>query len=921
MQSRFSRTALVRLWTVIIARWHRLIAVIFASLKKASRVGTNFLIWGHRIEPRLISHKKIRLLFPCIALGASFILLSPLLLPPGLPFQGDETYYIPWTLATLSRFNLQAWLSGNGPSADILSLFSTLILVGLRTVLGQEYAVKSYLVIMAWLSAVIPYVATKQLLRHWRLIVKPLQLELASGVSGLVYLLFFYNQATVAGSNSFVWNYSLFPILVSSLVIFMDTGKIRRLLDFGVFSSFASPQPFWPYLVGIVGLIYFIFTLVRRARIPGPVKLIKNSLLAVVTALGFNAFWIIPIAAGYLFLTGGSTFQIYGATGAVSASDLSFLSFWSLQDILLLGESAHYFFWNHPQTYTLFNLIIPLLAVTAVLEYRRNRSVFFVGAVLIVGALATAGVNEPLGFLYYELTVLLPYGAGAILRNPTKFVSIATFSYGLLLGLGVIAVSSMLSSRRIPLRILRRNLIRYSIVLTLVFLILAPITYGTLLDLQGYTWPRYSPTNIPQQYGDLNNWLTNNSGDYKVMWIPAGGAYDWKQDVITAFPDLLSSKQTVPFTNIYPDPLSKTNNIGRALAFMGVKYVVYHGDSIDYPNDLILQELLAQRDLTEVESLNGTITPKDDSLAALPIGTPGTQFGDSPFHLSNLTLQRQPENNLTMSYTIPQSVLSQGFDGTFADYFGILIHGFPAGTVDFSNRILVAGVSHQQEINNTSGFASFLVDAPLANYPGASIDLYANYYDSEYRQLSPIQFIDRLTLVPNQVTNRYVIFENKDFAGPVFSQNVAVANNGNVTDLLNSNASIVSPSSANVTSYQQISGVELRVTAEASSPFLLILTEPYDNLWRAYIGSTEVKPIPIYGLVNGFMLNQTGLVSIRIYYTLQTYLYLGMGLSALSLSILLMAIALMWRKRRRKSITSPSNITAVQIPPQLFDQP
>src|SRR2546430_4248423 len=149
----------------------------------------------------------------------------PIVASPRLPFQGDETYYIPWTLATLSRFNLQAWLSGNGPSADILSLFSTLILVGLRTVLGQEYAVKSYLVIMAWLSAVIPYVATKQLLRHLRLIVKPLQLELASRVSGLVYLLFFYNQATVAGSNSFVWNYSLFPILVSSLVIFMDTGK------------------------------------------------------------------------------------------------------------------------------------------------------------------------------------------------------------------------------------------------------------------------------------------------------------------------------------------------------------------------------------------------------------------------------------------------------------------------------------------------------------------------------------------------------------------------------------------------------------------------------------------------------------------------------------------------------------------------
>src|SRR5207244_5231078 len=222
--------------------------------------------------------------------------------------------------------------------------------------------------------------------------------------------------------------------------------------------------------------------------------------------------------------------------------------------------------------------------------------------------------------LYYELTVLLPYGAGAILRNHTKFVSIATFSYGLLLGLGVIAVSSMLSSRRIPFRILRKNLIRYSIVLTLVFLVLAPITYGTLLDLQGYTWPRYAPANIPQQYGDVNNWLTAQSGDYKVMWIPAGGAYDWKQYAITAFPDLLSSAPTVPFNSIYPNPLGSTNNIGKILAFLGVKFIVFHSGSINFPNDQILQELLNQRDLTPVESLNGTIDPTDNSLAPLPIG-------------------------------------------------------------------------------------------------------------------------------------------------------------------------------------------------------------------------------------------------------------------------------------------------------------
>jgi len=843
-----------------------------------------------------------------------------LLIPQGLPFYGDETYYIPWTLATLSRYNLQIWTPGNGPSTGILSLFPTILLIGLRGILGQELGVKGYLLLMAWLSAIIPYAATKQLLKHWNLLVDPLRLELASGVSGLVCLLFFSNQATVAGSNSFVWNYSMFPLLASSLVIFMDTGRIRQLLTFGVSSVAASPQPFWPYLVGIVGLIYLIFSLVRRSRIPGWVKLIKNSSLVVATGLAFNAFWIVPTAAGYVLQAGGSTFQLYGAQGAVSLDDLSFLSFWSLQDVLLLGESAHYFFWDHPQTYTLFSIIIPLLAVTAVLAYRRNRSVFFVGAVLILGALATAGVNEPIGFLYYLLTSHLPYGAGAILRNPTKFVPIVTFAYGLLLGLGVIAVGSLLFSKRLSPLVWSRNLVRYSMVLILVFLVLAPITYGTLLDLQGYTWPRYSPTNIPQQYGQLNSWLTAQSGDYKVMWIPTGGAYDWKPYAITAFPDLLSAKPTVPFNSIYPDPLGSTHNIGKILAFTGVKYLVYHGDSINFPNDQILQDLLAQRDLAMVESLNGTVTPNDDSHAPLPIGAPGTDFVDRPFHLSNTTLARGGPDNLNVSYTIPQTVRDQGYTGgQFADYFGIGLHGFPSGSVDFSNQLFFATVAHQDMINATDGYASFNVTASL-DYPETSIDLYANFYDGGYKPLTPIYFIDRLTLVPSQVTNRYIIFENKDFAGPVFSQNVNIASNANMTELLTSNASIVSSPSANLTSYQQTGGDEFRITAQASAPFVLILTEPYDTLWRAYVGNSEVKPTPIYGIVNGFLVNQTGAVNIRIYYTLQNYLYLGMAFSAASLSLSLLAVVLVWRKSRRKTLNSPTTTVAVPIPAQLFDQ-
>src|SRR5256884_2719978 len=207
------------------------------------------------MQPRPFSREiALRLLYPVAALVVSFFLLYPLLVPPGIPFQGDETYYIPWTIATVQRYNLQTWASGRGPSTDMLTIVPTLALTDLRFLVGQDFAVKGYLLSMAWLSGIIPYISTKAPLTHWRLTRGKLHLEIASSVGGLVYLLFFSNQAIVAGSNNFLWNYALFPILVSSLIIFLDTGKIRELLVFRISSILASPQPFWPFLVGIFGV-------------------------------------------------------------------------------------------------------------------------------------------------------------------------------------------------------------------------------------------------------------------------------------------------------------------------------------------------------------------------------------------------------------------------------------------------------------------------------------------------------------------------------------------------------------------------------------------------------------------------------------------------------------------------------------------
>jgi hypothetical protein len=873
----------------------------------------------------------------------------------GIPFQGDETYYIPWTAATVSRYNLQTWTPGKGPSTDILTLLPTLLLVGLRGVLGQEFAVKAYLLLMAWLSGMIPYISAKMLIRHWQLSQKALHLELASGISGLVYLLFFNNQATVAGSNNFVWNYAFFPILISSLIIFLDTGKTPQLIVFGVSSILASPQPFWPFLVGIAGLAYLLVSLSRNPRHYNPLKLTGNLLLTIGVALTFNAFWIVPILEGYL-LGAGASFQLYTAQRLISPEDLSFLSFWNPIDILMMGESAHYFFWNHPQNYSLLSVTIPLLATALVIAKRRCRPVLFLGATLLLGAFITAGVNEPLGFLYFLVAKNLPYGAGAILRNPTKFVPIVTFSYALLLGLAVVEASSYAASirraitliikrkifrdgrvlrlnsriasakllirvgRKLADRIPKTSFVRFTVVVGLVVLVLGPVTFGTWLDLQHYTWPRYHPATIPQEYVGLNSWLAGQQGSYKVMWAPSGGAYDWKPYVITAFPDLFSSRTTVAFDKIYPAPLNSTQNIGRVLTFMGVKYVIYHSDSINYPNEQFLQALLSQRDLAIVQSFNGTVIPTDSSQTPLPLLEPGTQFTNVPFQLSSSRLPRGQEENLTLQYQVPQAVVDQGFHGQFWDGFGMIIHGFPAGSVDFGNRIFYATVNRQNETSETTGSASFTgIQVPL-KYPETSIDLYANFYDGSYRPLTPLYFVARLTLIPNQITNQFVVFENRDFIDPIFAQNLNVTSSPTTPGPILGNGTTISFLQANITGYEQVSGVDYRVTVKASAPFVLILAEPYDKLWRAYIGDSELEPTPVYGLANGFLVNQTGAISIRIYYTLQNYLNLGIEISVGSLSFSLIATLFLWRRNARKIVQSSKTktVSLVTVPAEYY---
>lgn len=82
---------------------------------------------------------------------------------------------------------------------------------------------------------------------------------------------------------------------------------------------------------------------------------------------------------------------------------------------------------------------------------------------------------------------------------------------------------------------------------------------------------------------------------------------------------------------------------------------------------------------------------------------------------------------------------------------------------------------------------------------------------------------------------------------------------------------------------ERVSSCEYNVHINSNQPFLLIFSDAYHSLWRAYIEGTEVLPIIAYSFVNGFVVNKTGEFDIRLYFTGQIYADIGLRVSTITI--------------------------------------
>ncbi len=86
-------------------------------------------------------------------------------------------------------------------------------------------------------------------------------------------------------------------------------------------------------------------------------------------------------------------------------------------------------------------------------------------------------------------------------------------------------------------------------------------------------------------------------------------------------------------------------------------------------------------------------------------------------------------------------------------------------------------------------------------------------------------------------------------------------------------------------------------------------TESYDPLWTARIDSINgkpaqetIRPVPLYSVINGFYVNQTGDLDITIEYEPQKWFYAGAAVSVVTLIASIGYLVYDWRRKKDEII-------------------
>ena len=587
-------------------------------------------------------NRRMKTIFLNHVLPVSFFLLFSIFVFRGLIGHGNviagADLVKPPELSRFFKFFYPMWSEYEGisvlPRLPQLIYYLPFFGIGALFNMNTKQVLLMVFIFNRTLAGVSMYYASRYLLkRSYKKI--NIKITVASFVAGFAYLANGY--LTHHSTHPLIQaSFAFAPLIILSLIVGLERKKLRYVVLAGFLWSMVSGDVHW-IVFGAILLYAFIFynfiaTYVRsfhegklRALKTSFFEFFKNSAILGVSFFSFSAYWFIP---GFL-MGGSSRFAQYLEPESLVQwyNKATLLNIISRQDdspkAYHVGEELLSSLGSHDVAIWI-GVGIFLIGMLAIVLKPKNRYVifFFIFAVITVFLTTCVNIAPRIGtWIILEAPFHGYYGWA--LRTP-KISQLVSLSMGFLLAFTVMEMLRRIGNiPRIHLKRFKSG-ISVTVVLIIILSILLPNWSLTTGDLDG----NLKSSVLPDEFSQVNAWLEEQEGDFKVLWIPKYRSRKvfWNEGPITK-QDIAGHTSSVPtyvwdtaqkqpntygiyflFSTItHSSPYSmllgnSTSNLGEILSPLGIKFLIFHEDhAIDSGEDVLLENLRHQEDMELVE--------------------------------------------------------------------------------------------------------------------------------------------------------------------------------------------------------------------------------------------------------------------------------------------------------------------------------
>lgn len=437
--------------------------------------------------------------------------------------------------------------------------------------------------------------------------------EIPSFLAGLFYMSspLFFNYICM-GWIYILLSYALLPLVLIVFDISIRRKNFKYTILAGLLFSVASIQLQTLLLYPLILFLYIPFIFGKSLRA------LMSLMIIILICFLIHSFWIIPLL---LFPPEAPPFYYFKVEWV--ASRLNFINLFRIW-----GSTFNYQFEvSFPHQLLIVTFIVPLLAFVAPLIKPKNRYVLFFAFLPLLPMMI---------FIGRKYIAYIPFSYA--FRDVTRYMVLSALSYSVLLGYVITSLFNKLNKQHFEMFKVNpkyRLNVSTTFLVLVVILILAnssPTWTGQIYANQSQEYDvRLRTLPFPKEYYDVEEWLSQKDGNFKVLWLPTGDFLDYTNlenfhGPFRGTVDIWSTFSSRPggffFSYEYASPSTifakfvihsiinnKTKNLGKILGTMNIKYIIVRMNTEVWGIDAtqILANLRDQSDLREIQRLGSII--------------------------------------------------------------------------------------------------------------------------------------------------------------------------------------------------------------------------------------------------------------------------------------------------------------------------